>query len=220
MGSFNATNEKLCTGSRGLTCSLWLASKSPLHTAEGSASCVDTSDWLWLTDESMLQVKSTCYEAPDTVFLGTTCFGYSEHRVQSNISYFCTVLDLCLIVCVGNYWTPNYLRRYSICVIWWHVRWFFSIKNVIISNKMRTTVTNILHHALRLWTNWQNGLPIYCISEFPHVNCWWFVTSRGDCVKKQKQNKLHDFCSFCCILESSSCKENHVIYLSRTNGNW
>lgn len=96
----------------------------------------------------------------------------------------------------------------------------FSIKNVIISNKMRTTVTNILHHALWLWTNWQNGFPIYCISEFPHVNCWWSVTSRGDCVKKQKQNKLYDLCSFCCILESSSCKENHVIYLSRTNGNW
>lgn len=71
-GSFDATNQKLCTGSSGLTCSPWLAFKSPLHTSEvtgGSASCVDTSDWLWLTVENMVEVKSTYYEASDTVLL-------------------------------------------------------------------------------------------------------------------------------------------------------
>ena len=147
------TNEKLRTGSRGLTCSLWLASKSPLHTAEGSASCVDTSDWLWLTDESILVTRQMIF------------FNQEHH----------------------------------------------------FSNKMRTKVTNILPHALWLWTNWQNGFPVHSNSELPHVNCWWFVTSRGHCVKKQMQYKLHDLY---CILEWSSCKENHVIYPSRTNGNW
>lgn len=81
------------------------------------------------------------------VFLGTTCFGYSEHRVQSNIRYFCTVLDLCLIVCVGNYWIPNYLRRYYICVIWWHVRWFFQSRTSSLATKweQRSQIYSIMH---------------------------------------------------------------------------
>lgn len=59
------------------------------------------------------------------------------------------------------------------------------------------------------------------MSELPYVNRWSFVTSRGHCIKKQRQNKLCDLCSFRCIWKSSSCTENDsFIHPSRTNGHW
>lgn len=58
------------------------------------------------------------------------------------------------------------------------------------------------------------------ISELQYANCWWFVTSRGHSIKKQRQNKLCVPCSFNCSWESSSCIENHVIHPSHNNGKW
>lgn len=60
----------------------------------------------------------------------------------------------------------------------------YSIKNITVSNGYAED-TMAAAYQLTKWF----------ISELPCVNCWYFVTSRGHCAKKPKQNKLYDLCS-------------------------